>query len=138
MKKIIYFILTYIVCRVLGIGDIWLGFAPFVCIILFTRLGNSLVWEIPIGTLICAIIINLAGKDFTRLLRILIPCGAVVIAYASPKRLALFFPAAVLSLFLKNAYCVAVMGAFVWCGIRLLFVKDYSTTTKPILQATTD
>lgn len=138
MKKIIYFILTYIVCRVLDIGDIWLGFAPFVCIILFTRLGNSLVWEIPIGTLICAIIINLAGKDFTLLLRILIPCGAAVIAYASPKRLALFFPAAVLSLFLKNAYCVAVMGAFVWCGIRLLFVKDYSTTTKPILQATTD
>lgn len=138
MKKIIYFILTYIICRVLGISDIWLGFAPFVCLILFTRLGNSLIWEIPIGTLICAIIINVTGKDFTLLLRILIPCGAAVIAYASPKRLALFFPAAVISLFLKNAYCVAVMGAFLWCGVKLLFVKDYSTTTKPILQATTD
>ena len=138
MKKIIYFILTYIICRILGISDIWLGFAPTLCLILFTRLENSLVWEIPIGTLICAILINMAGKDFTLLLRMLIPCGAAVIAYTSPKRLALFFPAAVLSLFLKNAFCVALMGAFVWCGIKLLFVKDYSTTIKPILQATTD
>ncbi len=138
MKKIIYFILTYIVCRVLGISDIWLGFAPFVCLILFTRLDNSLVWEIPIGTLICAIIINATGKDFTLLLRILISCGAAVIAYPSPKRLALFFPVAVLSLFLKNAFCVAIMGAFVWCGIKLLFVKEHSNTRKPILQATTD
>ena len=138
MKKIIYFILTYIVCHILGVGGIWLGFAPFMCLTLFTRLKNSLIWEIPIGTLICAIIINLAGKDYTLLLRILIPCGAAIIAYTSPKRLALFFPAAVLSLFLKNEYCVAVMGAFLWCGIKFLFVKDYSITTKPILQATTD
>ena len=33
--------------------------------------------------------------------------------------------------------CLALKAAQ-WCGVKLLFVKDYSTTIKPILQATTD
>lgn len=138
MKKIIYFIISYIVCQALGLNDIWLGFAISYAAILFTRMTDSLLWEIPMGALAAAIGISAIGEDFASLLRILIPCAGVIIAYTSPKRLALFFPAAVLALFFKNVYFAASMCAFIWCGVKFLFIKEHSNTTKPILQAGTD
>lgn len=138
MKKIIYFIITYIVCRILGLSDVWLGFAATYAVLLFTKMTPSLFWEIPMGTLASAISISAMGGDFAALLRILIPCAGVIIAYTSTKRLAIFFPAAVLALFFKNVYFAAAMCAFIWCGVKFLFPQKYSNTTKPILQATAD
>lgn len=138
MRKIVYLSATYAVCRFLGIENIWSGFAFSLLIMLFFRIPDTVLWEIPIGALVCAISLSAAGEDTATLIRILIPSAAVIIAFSSPSKLFFFFPMAVCALFFKNIFFTAALFASLWYAIRLLFIKNYFNIEKKILQAHTD
>lgn len=134
MKKIIYFAITYIICYLLKAQHIWTVFAPVYVIMLFLKLDNSLIWEIPLACLACSVFESAFSDDIISLLRIMIPISAALIGFVYPKKLFAFFPIAVCALFFKNIYAVAAIWATFWCTARSLFVKPYYTTKIRALQ----
>lgn len=138
MKKIILIALTYLVCRILKIGNIWLGFMSAFVIIHSFKAPLSAFWEIPIGCLLCAIALETAEGDMHSFLSVLIPTGAVLTAFSSPGKLAVFFPLAVAAIVSEKVFFAAALFSVLWCSVRNLFVKNYFTTKKAVLQADTD
>lgn len=134
MKKIICFIISFLICSLLKTQHIWIVLAPVYFIMLFFRLDNHLVWEIPLACLACSVFETAFGDDIISLLRIMIPTSAALIGFISPKRLFAFFPVAVCALFFKNIYAVAAIWATLWCIARSLVTKPHSTTKFTVLQ----
>ncbi len=132
MRKLIYIAITFVICYILKLGHIWLGFVPSMLAMLLLKFKSSVLWEIPLAVLSCNVLEIAFADDVRILLHILILCSTVVICFASPRRLYIFFPIAILALFFENIYAVAAMWATLWCGVRIIL--SYFTTKKLNLQ----
>lgn len=132
MRKLVYLAITFVICYILGLQRIWLGFAPAMAAMLLFRFGSSVLWEIPLAVLSCSVLEIAFADDVKALLQILILCSTVIISAASPKRLAIFFPIAALAMFFENIYSIASVWAALWCGVRI--IPSYFTTKQINLQ----
>ena len=127
MRKIFYLILTFFICYILKLGDVWLGFAPVLLFLNLFKFEDSFLWEIPLAALSCGVLESAFVNELDTLLKIFLPCGAVFIAYNTPKRLVIFFPVAIWAIFNNNIYALCAMTASVWYGVRSI-VKKPSVT----------
>lgn len=123
MKKILYVILTFFICYAIKTSDIYIGFVPMLLTLMLFKFDASLLWEIPLATLSCSVLYSAFSREADMLIRIFLPLAAVLIAYSSPKKLLIFFPVAITSLFYKNIYAVSVMAAALWYGVRCVVKK---------------
>ncbi len=132
MRKLIYLIVTFFVCRIFGVGNLWLGFTSVFLLMSLFRFHDSFLWEIPLAVLSCSVITIAFADDMKIATQILILISTVVISYASPKKLAPFFLISAIALFYENAYSIAFVWATLWYGVRSAF--GYFITKKPSLQ----
>ena len=123
MKKIIFnIIFSFFFCLCLNIVDIWLYFTPFYFMMQGRKISENAMWEIPMESLVCAIILSFSNGYEGTILRSLIILSAAVISATTPKKLLVFFPAAALSLFLSAKSGAAVISACLWCGAGNIFL----------------
>ena len=123
MKKIIFSILfSFFFCLCLNVVDIWLYFTPFYFMMEGRKISENAMWEIPMGSLVCAIALSFSNGYEGVVLRSLIILSAALVSATNPKKLLIFFPAAALSLFLSAESGAAVMSACMWCGASRLFM----------------
>lgn len=123
MRKIFYLILTFFICYILKLSDVWLGFVPVLLLLNLFRFEESFLWEIPLAALGCGVLESAFINELDTLLKIFLPCGAVFIAYCTPKRLSIFFPIAIWAIFYNNIYALCAMAASVWFGVRTMLKK---------------
>ena len=134
MRNLFYILTTFAVCTLFGSVGLWIGFAATFLLLTFKNINSSIIWEIPMGVLIGSIASEVfLGEEIT-LIRILIPIAAALFAGFYPKKLFLFFPVAIVSLFLRDSYGIQIMCASIWCGVRCVFAKDNFTIKKSLLQ----
>lgn len=134
MRKIFYVLITFAVCALSGAGGLWIGFAAAFLLLSLKNANSSILWEIPMGVLICSIASDVFSGGEITLIRILIPITAALFAGFYPKKLFLFFPLAIVSLVLRDTYGISVMCASMWCGVRNVFAKNNFTIKKALLQ----
>ena len=132
MRKLFYLAITFVICYILSLDRIWLGFVPVMLAMLLFRVDSSALWEIPLAVLSCSVLEIAFAEDIKILLYALILCGTVAVSAASPKRLFIFFPVAVFAIFFENIYAVAAVWATIWCGVRIIL--RYFTTKQFNLQ----
>lgn len=132
MRKLFYLAITFVICYILNLDRIWLGFVPVMLAMLLFRVDSSALWEIPLAVLSCSVLEIAFAEDIKILLYALILCGTVAVSAASPKRLFIFFPVAVFAIFFENIYAVAAVWATLWCGVRIIL--RYFTTKQFNLQ----
>lgn len=118
MRKIIYLAVTYMICAVMGLGNIWLWFTPVLLSMLLFKIPNSIWWEIPIACLSFNILELLFEDDLKALLHILILCSTVIISVISPRRLFVFFLIAIAAMYFENIFTAAAVWATLWYGLR--------------------
>lgn len=132
MRKLLYIAITYVICYILKLDRIWLGFVPVMLAMLFFRIDSSFLWEIPLAVLSCSVLEIAFSDDIKILLYVLILCSTAAVSAASPKRLAIFFPVAIFAILFENIYAVAAVWATLWCGVRIIL--RYFTTKQFNLQ----
>lgn len=134
MRKLLYLIITFIVCYILKLQHIWIVFVPMLLLMIRFRCSVSALWEIPLCCLALGVLETTFGDDMVTLLRILIPCSGAIIGLFSPKKLFVFFLAATYGVIVKNMSGVCVIWAVLWSVARLFFINSYSTTKVTDLQ----
>ena len=134
MQKIIYLLITYPVCVILGVGHLWLWFAIVYSAMHLMKLPSSIWWEIPLAVLFCGVI-ELAFRDeISFVLRLCVLLGSMLTAYENPRKLLLFFLFALTAVFYDGIYAFAAAWALLWCSARDILiqwsqpVKEYSIT----------
>lgn len=134
MRKIICFVITFIICAVLKILPLWAGFSVVTAILYFGKNEKSIVWEIPMAVLALSIVTDLFPENTMGILRIIIPVTAVLVSLITPKKLKIFFPVAIIAVILKNTFAVASVWAMLWHSIKMLASDSYQkySTTKGI------
>ena len=121
MHKILALALSFIICRVFGITDIWLLFVPVYFIFMFPDI-SGLSWESLLCALTAETILAFSGEYALLICRILMVCSAVFFAFRTPRKLLLFFPLAVLSLFfLPEKQSFILILSALCCSIHLNF-----------------
>lgn len=118
MRKLIYLVITFCICYILGLERIWLGFVPALLAMMLFKTDSSILWEIPLAVLSCSVLDIAFADDVKILLHILILCSTVVISLVSPRRLVVFFLIAALAMFFENIYAIASVWATLWFGGR--------------------
>ena len=132
MRTLIYLTATFFICHIFGLGNIWLGFTPILLLFSFFSFKKSFLWEIPLAVLSCSVI-NLAfADDVKTVLQVMMLISTVIISYASPRKLPLFFLVSIVALVVENEYSIAFVWATLWFGARNTF--DYFITKKAPLQ----
>ena len=126
MRKIFYLILTFFICYILKLNHVWAGFVPMLLILNSFRFENSFLWEIPLAALGCGVLESAFINEIDTLIRIFLPCGAVFIAYCTPKKLAIFFPVAIWAIFNNGIYGFCALAASVWYGTRTTIKKPFA------------
>ncbi|MBE7055362.1 MAG: hypothetical protein E7392_04535 [Ruminococcaceae bacterium] len=134
MRKLLYLIITFIVCYILKLQDIWVVFVPVMLLLIKFKFNAAALWEIPLCCLALGVLETAFGDDMVTLLRILIPCSGAIIGLFSPKKLFVFFLAAAYGVIVKNMSGVCVIWAVLWSVARLFFINSYSTTKVTDLQ----
>ena len=134
MRKLLYLIITFIVCYILKLQHIWIVFVPMLLLTIRFRYSVSALWEIPLCCLALGVLETAFGDDMVTLLRILIPCCGAIIGLFSPKKLFVFFLAAAYGVIVKNMSGVCVIWAVLWSVARLFFINSYCTTKVTDLQ----
>ena len=121
MQKFLFTALSFIVCRVFGITNIWLLFVPVYVIFMFPHISD-LPWESVLCALTAEAVLSFAGEYTLFICRILMVCSAVFFALRTPRKLLIFFPLAVFSLFFspEKEGCILMLSAL-WCSIHLNF-----------------
>ena len=132
MQKLFYLAITFVICYLLKLELIWLGFVPVMLAMLFFRIESSILWEIPLAVLSCSVLEIAFVEDIKILLYVLILCSTIAVSAASLKHLFIFFPVAIFSVFFENIFAVAAVWATLWCGIRIIL--RYFTTKQFNLQ----
>lgn len=132
MRKLFYLAITFIICYILKLDRIWMGFVPIMLAMLFFRIDSSALWEIPLAVLSCNVLEIAFSEDIKILLYVLVLFATVAVSAASPKRLFIFFPVAVFSMFFENIYAVSAVWATLWCSVRIILC--YFTTKQFNLQ----
>ena len=124
MRKFIFCaVFSFLFCIILKLGNAWLFFAPVYFMLEMKNLSEDSMWEIPMGVLICAIILIFCREYEKILLRALILGSATIISLTTVRRLPLFFALAITSLFVSPINGVYIVAACLWCGVRSAFVK---------------
>ena len=129
MRKLIYFSITFAVCRIFGFGDIWLGFTPILLLLSLFKFHDSFLWEIPLAVFSCSVLLLAFPDDIKTVLQILILLSTAIIAYTAPRRLAPFFLISAIALFFENTYSVAFVFASLWFGLRNVFTYFITKNT---------
>ena len=132
MRKLIYFAITFVICYILGLWRIWLGFVPALLAMMLLKTESSLLWEIPLAVLSCNVLEIAFADDVKLLLHILILCSTVIISIISPRRLVIFFLIAALAMFFENIHSIAAVWATLWFGVRTIL--SHFTTKQTNLQ----
>ena len=132
MKKIIFnIIFSLFFCIILNTVDIWLFFTPIYFMMEGRQISENAMWEIPMGALLTQIALIFSFEYEPVLLRILILVSAAVISVSAPKKLLVFFPAAILSLLVNAESGTAIIVSCLWCGIRAFFLSKKVTLAAP-------
>ncbi len=126
MKALLYFIISFCVCAILGLSAIWAGFALIVLFI-NKRMTSRLMWEILIGVLCLSILTDIFPDGKTNILRTIIPVSAAFTAFSKPRGLIAVFSLSIISLLLKNDLALGIMGAML-----LQRTKSFYHKKKPI------
>ncbi len=131
MRKLLYFVTTFAVCYIFGLGNIWLAFTAMLLLMSYFKFHDSYLWEIPLATLSCSVI-SIAFKDDIKIAtQILMLIASIPIAFAKPGKLLIFFPVSALALFWENSYSIVLVWAMLWYGARSAF-SYFITKTKPL------
>ena len=125
MKKIIYITVTFFICRLLKISDLWVGFA-LVSVLLFPGAEKNFIWEIPLGVLALSVVSDAFSSDPINLLRVTVLLASLFTAYMYPKRLWLVLGVSIIAVIFKNIYTVSVMWAFLWYSFRPVTFSLYT------------
>ena len=120
MRKIICIAITFLVCYILKIHHLWIGFVPVYLILHPCKNEKSLLWEIPLALLLCNVLEMAFAEDATMLTYSFILSGVLLVSAFAPKKLAFVFPLIVFALIDKNIYSVAALWAVVWHGISYI------------------
>jgi len=124
MKKIFFTIIfSFFFCLLLNLSGIWLFFTPFYFMMEGRKISENAMWEIPMAALVIAIAVSFLTEYEGIFLRSLILLAAGVISAISPKKLFVFFPAVIFSLFIDPRSGIAIIFACLWCGIRQVFLR---------------
>ena len=126
MKKTVFIAVTFAICRLLKLEHLWLGVVPAMISIIFFRFSESVLWEIPLAVLSCSVLEIAFANDIKLLLQLLVLFGTAVIYFASPKRLMLFFPIAVIAMIFENIYSAALLWGALWAGSHIILC-DFTT-----------
>ena len=79
MQKLLYLIITFILCYILKLQHIWIVFVPILLLLVKFNFNAALLWEIPLCCLALGVMETAFYDDMVTLLRILIVCSAVII-----------------------------------------------------------
>lgn len=131
MRKTLYLILTFLICYILGLTEIWTGFCAMLLILNLFRFEEAFVWEIPLAVLGCGVLRDAFINELDNIIKILLPCAAVLISYRGARRLWLFFPIAVWTVFQGGEYAFSIMSAAVWYGMTNLVTANGEGERKP-------
>ena len=132
MRKLTYLAITFSVCHLFGLGDIWLGFTTVLLLMTFFKFYDSFVWEIPLGVLSASVLQIAFADDIKIVVQFLILVNSIIIAYVSPKKIPLFFLISTVALFFENAYSISFEWGMLWYSVRC--ASAYFITKKPSLQ----
>jgi hypothetical protein len=128
MKKIFYLVLTFFICYILKLSHIWIGFVPALLVLNLLKFEDSFMWEIPLAALCLGIAESAFPEELVTISKVFLPCSSVIIAYYLPKRLVIFFPAAMIAIFTGGIYGLCIMTASLWLAIRTIMKKaSYKT-----------
>lgn len=119
MQKLLSLLISFIICFIFGIADVWLWFALSFVFLSFPSIQES-IWEIPLGAMLASVLV-IFFKDYTAiLLSTLLVSASVIFAVSRPQKLILFYPLAVASLFLfpSDESAVFAIGAAFWCACK--------------------
>lgn len=130
MKNIVLILISFILCAFLGVVRGWAWFFPVYLLFSYKNLDSSLVWEIPLWCYGTSILILFMPDLCFEIFRILLPCAALLIALTKPKKMLIFFPIAMLMLFLKNDEAgIYTMMASIIYSFHKLYHKTESFTS---------
>lgn len=127
MQKLLCILITFAACFLFGEAVLWFAFTISFLLLSFGKYENSFLWEIPMGVLLSSIAVEAFSSGMVLLLRVLIPIAAVLFAGFSPRRLFAFFPLAIVALITGDGFGIAIMCGAVWCGVKSIFIADYTT-----------
>lgn len=119
MQKILSLAISFVICFVFGIADIWPWFALSFVLLSFPDISES-IWEIPLGAMSISVL-TIFCRDYTDiLLSVLLIASSVIFAIAKPQKLLIFYPLCVVALFFfpSNESIVFSMAASLWCACR--------------------
>ena len=121
MRKLIYFVATFALSSLFGLGRIWLGFTAALLFMSLLRFEDSFLWEIPLAVLSCSVLEIAFHDDIKIVLQILILFSTFFISLVSPRRLPIFFLTAIFAMFFENIYSIAAVWGTLWYGVRSAF-----------------
>ena len=136
MKKIIYITISFFICRLLGIADVWAGFA-LVSVLIFPGTAKNFIWEIPLGVLALSVATDAFASDLVSVLRITVLIAPLFTVYMYPKRLWLVFGVPIIAVVFKNIYTLSALWSLLWYSFRPVtfsLYKNYFSTKRQLLQ----
>ena len=129
MQKIFSLTISFIVCFIFGIADVWPWFALAFVLLSFPNVQESM-WEIPLGAMAISVL-SIFCRDYTGILTAsLIISASAIFAVSKPQKLFIFYPLAAISLFLfpTSESAVYAMSAAFWCACKYLLCMRRATT----------
>ena len=129
MQKLFSLGLSFLICLIFGISDVWIWFSISFVLLSFPDMDES-IWEIPLGAMAISVILAFC-RDYTEVLTasLIIP-ASVIFAAAKPRKLLVFYPLVIASLFFfpNSESVVFAMAASLWCACREAFGSLQTTT----------
>ncbi len=128
MQKLFSLAISFLICLVFGIVNVWPWFALSFVLLTFPDITES-VWEIPLGAMAISVLTIFCRDYISVLLSSLLVSASVIFAIASPRKLLVFYPLAVIALFLfpTDESIVYTMAAAFWCACRSAFLIKRET-----------
>ena len=132
MRKIIYIVITFIICYFLKLNNIWLGFVPVFLLMARFKIDGNFLWEVPLAVMLCDISFVLFSEDLRILVYILSLISTALISIVSAKKLFLLFPIIIIAVANENIFTIAALWATLWYSLH--FALGYFTTKQFNLQ----
>ena len=132
MRKIIYIAITFIICYVLKLQNIWFGFVPVFLLMSFFKTDKNFLWEIPLAVMLCDVLLIVFSEELRMLIYILSLISTALISITSTRKLFFLFPIIILAVTNENMYMVSALWATIWYALH--FILGYFTTKQFAIQ----
>ena len=119
MQKLLSLLISFIICFIFGIADVWLWFALSFVLLSFPSIQESM-WEIPLGAMSISVLVIFCRDYIDVLLSVLLVASSVIFAISKPQKLIIFYPLCAVALFLfpNDESVVFSMAAALWCACK--------------------